>query len=333
MRRAISFIKESGLLGSLLASIIVGLVGLSIPIIKRIYAFDYTINLQLSLYSLSGSIIIAGSLFFLFYRYMSNTTQMYSNIMGYYRSNLKVTFTPYVWRAGNYVTHHHSEMVFRISRDGITSIGPLSYYAYRPHTTYGGETIVDYRTTLRVTGDGNRMNVEVRPQGTGGYSFTLQTNSPLKAGDRVFFTLDFDIIGQHAMFQEELDWYKSLPDLMDNLRNRLIRKYNVELIGSTPSFASLFDVTVIFPENYPWKVEDEADDMAEITMSARPISKRLFRKYAKVTITERSINLKYRHRFSAGHGHYIFWRLPTKNELENAGFLKTSNEFRGHLTE
>lgn len=325
MRRAISFIKESGILGSLIASLIMSFAGLSIPIIKRIYAFDYTISLQLSLYSLSGGLIIAGSLLFFIYRYMSNTTRMYSKILGYYRSNLKATYTPYVWRAGNYVTHHHVEMVFKITRDGITSIGPLSYYAYRPHTTYGSETIEDYRTAVQVTGNSNRIKVEANPLGTDGYNFTLLTNCPLKAGDQVFFTLDFDIIGQHAMFQEELDWYKSLPDIKNTLRNRLIRENNVELIGSTPSFASYFDITVMFPDNYPWKVKDETEDMAAITMSARPISKKLLKKYAKVTITERYINLNYRHRFSAGHGHYIFWRLPTKNELEKAGFLKMSN--------
>lgn len=326
MNRAISFIKESGLLGNLLASIIVGLAGLSLPIIKRIYAFDYTITLQLSLYSFSGGLIIIGSFLFIIFRYMSNTTRMYSNIMGYYRSNSKATYTPYIWRAGNFVTHHHVDMVFKVTRDGITSIGPFSYYAYRPHTTYGSETIEDYRTTLQVVGNDTRMKVEVCPLGTDGYSFTLRTNGSLKAGDRVLFTLDFDIVGQHAMFQEELDLYKSLPDLKNTLRNRLIRQNNVELVGSTPSFSSHFDATVTFPDNYPWKVKDEVDDMAAITMSARPISKRLFKKYTKVTITEKSINLSYRHRFSAGHGHYIFWGLPTKNELEKAGFLKMSNQ-------
>jgi hypothetical protein len=321
VRGAISFVKESGLLGSLLASLIVGLAGLSIPILKRICAFDHTISLQLSLYSLSGGLIMAGSLLFFVYRYMSNTTRMYSSVLGYYRSNVKATYTPYVWRAGKYVTHHHIEMVFRVTRDGVTSIGPLSYYAYRPHTTYGKESIENRRTDGQVAGNG-RMKVEASPIGTDAYNFTLRTNHPLKSGDRVFFILDLDIIGQHAMFQEELDWYKSLPDLDNTLRNRLIRENNAELVGSTTSFASHFDYTVTFPDNYPWKVRDETYDMAAITMSARPVSRRLFKKYAKITITERSINLSYGRRFSAGHGYYIFWRLPTKNELEEAGFLE-----------
>lgn len=326
MKRAISFIKESGLLGSLLASLIVALAGLSIPIIKRIYAFDYTVSIQFSLFTLGGVLVIAGSFLFLIYRYMANTTRMYSNITGYYRSNSKSTYTPYVWRAGKFVTHHNVEMQFKITRDGITCIGPFTYYAYRPHTTYGKESMEGVHTAVRVAGISNPIRVDTIPLGTDGCNFTLRTNIPLNAGDRVSLTLDYDVIGQHAMFQEELNWYKSLTDLKDTLRNRFIREKNVELIGSTPSFASHYDVTVTFPDNYPWKVTDDVEDMAAITMSARPISKRHFKKYAKLTISERSITLSYRHRFSAGHGYYIFWRLPTKSELEKAGFIEMSNQ-------
>jgi hypothetical protein len=325
MNKAISFIKESGLLGSLLSSLLISLIGLSLPIIKSVFAFDHTIALQVSLYNAGGFLIVVSSGLFLTYRYVSNTTRVYSSAMGYYRSISRVTYYPYIWRAGHYVTAHTFETEFKITRDGITHIGPLTYYAYRPHTAYGSETIQNYRTAVRVQGSDAVIHVEVNPLGTDGYSFFLRANCPLKSGDRIFYTLDYDIKGQHAMYQEELDWYKALPDIKNTLRNRLIREKNVELISSTPIFASQFDITVRFPDKYPWKLTEELDGMAALTMSARVIGKRQFKKCAKLIVTPNSINLKYRHSFSGGHGHYIFWRLPSRSELEQAGFLEMSN--------
>jgi hypothetical protein len=326
VKKAISFIKESGLLGNLLASLVISMIGLSIPIITRVFAFDHTIAIQVSLYSVGGFLIVVSSGLFLTYRYVSNPTRVYSNAMGYYRSISRVTYYPYIWRAGNYVTAHTFEAEFKITRDGITLIGPLTYYAYRPHTAYGSETIQNYRTAVRVQGSDAVIHVEVNPLGSDGYSFFLRAKCPLKSGDHIFFTLEYDIKGQHAMYQEELDLYKGLPDIKNTLRNRLIRERNVELISSVPIFASQFDVTVRFPDKYPWKLTEDLDGMAALTMSARVIGKRQFKKCAKLMVTSNSINLKYRHRFSGGHGHYIFWRLPSRSELEHAGLLEMSNK-------
>jgi len=246
--------------------------------------------------------------------------------MGYYRNISRVTYYPYIWRAGNYVTAHTFETEFKITRNGITHIGPLTYYAYRPHTAYGSETIQNYRTAVRVQGCNEAIHVEVNPLGSDGYSFFLRAKCPLKSGDRILFTLEYDIKGQHAMYQEELDWYKGLPDIKNTLRNRLIRERNVELIRSAPIFASQFDITVRFPDKYPWNLTEDLDGMAALTMSARVISNREFKRCAKLMVTSNSINLKYRHRFSGGHVHFIFWRLPSRNELEDAGFLEMSNK-------
>lgn len=320
------FIKESGVLGSLIASVIISFSSIIVPYLTSYLQFlNNKISFSLSISTLvSFSLLITGILLFLFF-YITNQTRKVGKFIGYYRKYLNVNFYPYLKDLENkFFTRREWIMEFTIFKDGITSIGPFTYYAYKPRSKCGDESIKNFSYEVNVNGSGMNIFCEASDIGTDGKNVIIRSKIPLNAGDNVYLKLKYDVYGENAIYQEELNEYLADPNLKDVLRNRLLKKMNCEAVFYNPAYAKNYQIKVSFPENYPWKPLDSLDSVVDIFLGLRLLSKERLRRIINLCIESNCIVVKYKHGFpAASHWIYIFWKLPNKSELISKGLLSS----------
>ena len=133
-------VKDSGLITNLIASIIVAASGALLSLLpKWSPAFSHTLTLRLHVASLAGGIIVLGSAIYFITKFYTNPTRNFAATFGYYRKLARMTYSPYVKKSGGFYTHHRVQMDFVILRVDITTLGPYTYYAYRPRSSHGKE--------------------------------------------------------------------------------------------------------------------------------------------------------------------------------------------------
>jgi hypothetical protein len=318
IRTCLKFIKESGLLGSLIASIIIALISIIIPYLKLYFHFlNKEIHFSLTLSAIiSISLLLIGITFFSF-SLITNVTRKVGQFIGYYRKYLYVNFFPYLKTAdGKIFTRREWIMEFTIFRDGITNIGPYTYYAYKPRSADGEEVIYNFYHEAKLNGATANILWEENDIGKDGKNILLRSRTPFKAGDNIYLKLQYDVFGENALCQEDLDNYLSTPDLKDVLRNRLIKKMNCEAVFYNPAFAKHYQVKVIFPEYYPWKPLDNLENHVDIVLGLVTLSKERIRRIIEIIIDPNCITIKYNHKFPpTKHWTFIYWKLPIKAEL------------------
>lgn len=315
-------VKDSGLVANLIASVIVATSGALLTLLpKWSTAFSYTLTLKLHAASLVGGIIVLGSAIYFITKFYTNPTRNFAATFGYYRKLAKMTYSPYVKKSDGFYTHHRVLMDFVILRDDITTLGPYTYYAHRPRSSRGREAVENVSATVFANGKPFEYHHEVTSVGTDGIRVRVRSNTPWKAGDKLTWQLDYDVLGMNALSREEIEKYISDPKLEDTVRHGFIREKRCELVCSSPAFASEYVVNVVFPERYPWRALDSVRDMATLTMSSRPVDPSYLRRRTNLHATQSSIEFSYRHRFPSGHWYYVFWNLPNTAELSDAGFL------------
>jgi len=324
INKCMKFVKESGLGGSLIAAVIISLSGFLIPYFKKYFQFlNQEISFSLHISSLlSFTVIVVGALYFLV-RLITNPTRKFGQLFGYYRKYLNVTISPYLMSGQNiFFTRRELIMEYTIFRDGITTIGPFTIYAFRPRGTGGSETIQYFKSEVQVNGSSLNIFCEDSNLGTDGKNILLRSKIPLNAGDNVYLKLQYDVFGENAICQEELDNFLSQSNLKDTLRNRVFKKMNCEAVYYSPSYANQYQIKVLFPENYPWRQLDNLDNIVDIFIGLRQLSKERLKRIIKTKIEPNSITVKYLHRFPAAtHWLFIYWKLPNKTELISRGLL------------
>jgi len=314
-KNAWEFLKESGLLGNLVAAVIIWAVGLLLTFLNLIFALKYNISVSIPLFSLIGVVLISlGALYFV-YKLLFNPIRRYSAVFGYYRKHYKSEYSPYQKNEERYYTKIRKSVEYTITRDGITKIEPFEFYAYKPRSYNGEEVLRNIEVTTLLNGHSNILYTEQSNLGSDGCSITIRSNKPLKSGDKVYFSVECMQYGLNAAYQEELDAYKEIPNLKNTMRNRLIKERNVECIYASPSYSLKYIVIVTFPLNYPWRLLENVKDMAVITLSSKPVDKKTMKTIARIKIEDNAIRLEYKHDFRSAHGHYILWRLPKREEL------------------
>lgn len=324
LRRWSKFIKESGLMGSLIASAIVSSLSLIVPYLTYYYSFlNKKITIILSISTLVSLSILSIGLILFTYFYLTNTTRKVGQFFGYYRKYVNVNFYPYLRSADNkFFTRREWIMEYTIFKNGITSIGPNTFYAYIPRSTDGDESIQNFNYEVNVNGSAMNIFCEESDIGKDRKNFRLRSKVPLNAGDNVYLKVQYDVFGENAVWREELDKYLGDPKRKDVLRTRLLKKLNCEAVYCNPEYAKDYQIKVLFPENYPWKPLDNLDNIVDIVLGSLPLSKDRLRNIIKINIEKNYIIVKYKHSFPpTSHWTFIYWELPTKSELISKGLI------------
>lgn len=315
IHKAWQFLRETGILGNLVSAGLLWALGLLLVSLSALDLFSYTITFTIPVLAVAGLTLTIAGIVYVVYKIVSNPVRQYINVYGYFRDEYRADYFPYLYKDGKYYTKIKKSIEYRIAKNGVTTISPFTFYAYKPRSSQGEEAVRNISVTALVNGQPNALIVDQSKVGNNGYSITIRARKPLHNRDLVSFCVEYEQYGLHALCQEELDKYKKRSDLVDNLRNRLIREKGVEYIYASPSYSRKYVVAVNFPVNYPWRLLDAIDDMAMITLSSKPIDRQTMKKVAHLLVEENRIQLEYQHEFRSAHGHLLLWRPPTKSEL------------------
>lgn len=315
IQKAWHFLRETGIFGNLVSAGILWVAGLLLVSLSSLDLFKYTITLTIPVLALAGLVLIIAGAIYVSYKFVSNPVRQYTNVFGYFRNEYRADYYPYLYKNGRFVTKIKKSIEYRITRDGVTNISPFTFYAYKPRGSQGEESLTNITVTTLLNGQPNALIADQSNVGKDGYSVTIRARKPLHARDLVSFCVEYEQYGLHALCQEELDEYKKQPDLINNLRNRLVKEKSVEYIYASPSYSRKYIVSVNFPINYPWHMLDDVDEMAIITLSSKPVDKHTMKRFTHLLVDENRIQLEYEHEFRSAHGHLLLWRPPTRSEL------------------
>jgi hypothetical protein len=324
IRRWSKFIKESGLIGNLIASAIISSLSIIVPYLSYYYlSLNKKITFSLSISTLVSLAFLIIGIFSFIYFLLTNTIRKVGQFKGYYRKYLNVNFYPYLKNHDNkYFTRREWIMEFTVYKDAITTIGPFTYYAYKPRSIKGEEIIYNFNHEAKVNGSPLNIFCEEDDIGKDGKRVLLRSKIPLRAGDNVYLKLGYDVFGENALCQEELSKYLAEPTLKNILRNNLLKKMNCEAVFMNPAYAKDYQIKVSFPENYPWKPLDNLDDQFDIVLGYTPLNKERLKHIIRLEIDSNCIILKYKHKFPpSSHWAFIYWKLPTKPELISKGYI------------
>lgn len=323
LRRTLLVFKEYGILGSIIASGIVSIFGLLLSKAGTyIGVLSQPISISLSTSVLIGIPLTISGVLVGLYKIVTNQARIYGKVHGYYRTSYNKEYYPYMIDNRNvFFTHHIINNSYLVCEYGLTKIGPITISAYRPHSTSGLEEINDLEVNTTVNGEGGVLACELTQIAPDEIRLELRSKTPLNRGDRVKLKITYNQPGLNALCQEELTEYLADPNLKQSIRNRLIKETNCELVAAAPGFSSHYQISIHFPEKYPWKLPEHALDVAKISVSAKPLTRETLKKIIHFSVDCKSIIITYRPRFHSGHTYYLFWRLPTRSELKKSGFL------------
>lgn len=250
MRHFMSVLKEYGILGNLIVAAILGLFGILVAKYGKYAALlDYSIQISLTIASLVGILLVLASGLYFIYKFHMNTPRLYGKVHGYYRTLYEKRHYPYLFdsRQTQY-THHKAINEYVICKDGITKLGPIFVFAFKPRGKTGIESVVDLKYFAHLNGKGECFKFDILKVADDEVRIDVRSITPLKRDDRVQIKLEFNQLGVNAFFQEELDYYIADLNQKQTFRNKLFREMNCEMVFATPGHASKYHISVTFPE-------------------------------------------------------------------------------------
>lgn len=221
-------------------------------------------------------------------------------------------------------------MQFVVTRKGITSIGPYFYYSYEPRGSGGIDALINVHCSCKLNGDLNKVFCDTELVKSDKLKVVLRPQAPLKAGDQLLFEMKYNVIGQNASYQEELDNYfnDSSTKETSKTRKKMMQKMRAEMVYGFLRQSAHYKVSVNFPELFPWRLLDNIEETVLLSAGARPIDKKEMDKLVKLSVTSTSIVASLPLGVSTDHGYYVFWKLPTHAQLVSSGFSKEDSSER-----
>lgn len=334
IKRMLKTAKDWGLLGNMAWAAIAAGISALLPFIAKFFPFlNISVAVAIPIYLLIALPLLICITCISLVKFYNNSSRIHGKFFGYYRSNLELICFPYN-RAenGSFIEMNIVVMEFVITRNDITTIGPYANYAYKPRSRGGVEEIL--RPTIQCWVNGQAKNLcELNQTNSIGIDkkdklrITIRTPIPFKVGDVVKIELQYEILGQHAAYREELNDYLSREDSSKNdykFKNQ--KRVSAEMMYGFVRTSAYLSVKVIFPEKFPWRHLDNFEDIFLLSIGTHPIEKKAVAKVVKISSTATSIDVKFPKGIGLDHGFYIFWMVPTKKELIAAGFANNSIE-------